>query len=149
MEPILLKKNLKKDLLLIAALLAFAACGWLMATHSEGKEMTIGWVGMAICLLAAVAMALIDIKSYRHPQLIISDEGVSFYTLKGYKDVRFDEVKFYTIIDNTTMSFYGKRPKNMLSPSIGAFTIFNLSMPKDKLTELLCERLDKHGACRF
>lgn len=148
MEPIILKKNLKKDFLLIAALLAFAAGGWFLATHSEEKE-TISWVCTAICLLAAVVMALIDIKSYRHPQLIITNDGVSFYTLKGYKNVRFDEVKFYTIIDNTTMSFYDKRPKSMLSPGIGAFTIFNLNMPKDKLTELLCERLDKHGACRF
>lgn len=146
MEPIIAKKNMKKDLLVIFGGLAFAAIGFLLLKNSDDSGNIIGIVSVAFFGVLSLVMAYIDIKTYKKAQVIINDDSVSYITMKGYKDVKFSDVKFYYIHDGNVIQFYDEAPKNVFNPGIGGFPLTNLDIPAKELAEILAERLKKHGA---
>lgn len=147
MQTIIAKKSIKKELLMFVGCMAFVAMGcFLLNTSDDAVARIISWLAIAFFGLGAVIMAVIDIKTYGKPQLVITDNAISYLTFRGYKDIKLDTVKYYHVMNKDMIGFYAETPKNVLSPSLGAVPVSNLDVKADYLLKILVERVERYGA---
>lgn len=147
MEEISIKKSIKKDLLTIVGCLAFVGMGILVINIGAGtKGMIAGWASIIFFGLCATLMIAVDITSYNKPVLVIGKEKISCHTFRGYKDVKFSDVKFFAIIDHSIIGLYSTMPKSKLQPGIGGINLKGMDISSRELESIVTDRLNECGA---
>lgn len=147
MEPIIIKKSIKKDLLTVLGSLVFVAIGvFIISTATDAKRIFFGWASIIFFGFGALFMIALDIKMLNKPFVIIKDDSVEYFTMKGYHKVSFPDVKYFYILKNEVIGFYSKMPANKLKTDLGGFPLKGMNITMREFLHLLTERLKAHGA---
>ena len=126
---------------------AFVGMGILVINIDAGtKGVIAGWAAIIFFGLCAILMIAADITSYNKPALIIGKEKISYNTFRGYKDVKFGDVKFFANLDHNIIGLYSTMPKSKLQPGIGGINLKGMEMPSREIESIVTDRLKECGA---
>lgn len=147
MEPIIIKKSIKKDLITVLLSLVFVALGcFMVSVKDDTKTLFAGWAAIIVFGFGTLLVLTIDIKTFNKPYIVINDNHLSYFTINGYKDISYSDIKYFYFMKNEVIGFYSKKPTNKLKTDLGGFPLKEMNIPTRKLISILAQKLKEHGA---